>query len=327
MYNKLKSLSMSDQGVSSSSPKSDSSSNHDILTNTESRCPTPSQNVPVPDTVLDNCILAGPNPGAEPFESMSRGAASSHHASTSASNYPEERTMDYNLVMPHFVPIVILNTGRELHILLKVSGMISGHCVKIVETVLKGRGFSLDIPGLLDVCAMVRCDSDYGIALIRVHSSSDPCNVEKECLRRLSMIGYRVKAFQIPFPRGKLRIDANATVLANFTSILSSVPAQSSDQSESASNIEKQSRSSAVPLNVQSENTHISINFDWLLSCSCSDSIPSKEASFCPIHSQLNDATFNLFLQVQEKSRRIDYRNFTICHRCGLKLGSCFCFP
>jgi copper chaperone CopZ len=96
---------------------------------------------------------------------------------------------------PETQPIVFYNGGDgDLTIVLQVGGITCAHCVKIVETVLKGcRGDKSPIEGLLDAAA----DRGLNAVLIKIESPAGAKRIAFEAARNLSLVGYTAKAREV----------------------------------------------------------------------------------------------------------------------------------
>lgn len=117
---------------------------------------------------------------------ISRGAvppavSSSGMVSSSGSQYGD----------PDTVPIVFVAQNGDYLLAMSVDGITCAHCVKIVETVLKGcNGNKSPIDGLLDAAA----DRDLCSVLVKIDKLSAAKRVAFESARNLAMVGYTAKA-------------------------------------------------------------------------------------------------------------------------------------
>jgi hypothetical protein len=113
-------------------------------------------------------------PGAVPSSVASGGAGA-------AVNYGD----------PDSVPIVFVTETGDSLIAMSVDGITCAHCVKIVETVLRGcNGNKSPIDGLVDAAA----DRDLCAVLIRCDRTSSSKRIAFEAARNLAMVGYTAKA-------------------------------------------------------------------------------------------------------------------------------------
>merc|ERR1740139_855344 len=90
---------------------------------------------------------------------------------------------------------------------------MDGHCVKIVETVLRGTGVRSPIKGVVDVCASRTVDMGGGAVLVRIEQSADALEVGSECRRNLAMVGYGGEIVQMYLPAGTQQNSASASGL------------------------------------------------------------------------------------------------------------------
>ena len=95
---------------------------------------------------------------------------------------------------PNSTPVVFVSHNGDIQIAMTVEGITCAHCVKIVETVLKGcNGNKSPINGLLDAAAdRVLCK-----VLIKLDKSSSAKRVAFESARNLAMVGYAAKAHEM----------------------------------------------------------------------------------------------------------------------------------
>jgi copper chaperone CopZ len=92
---------------------------------------------------------------------------------------------------PNMVPIVFISENTDVLLSLAVDGITCAHCVKIVETVLKGcNGNKSPIDGLLDAAAdRVLCS-----VLLKIDKVANAKKIAFEAARNLAMVGYTAKA-------------------------------------------------------------------------------------------------------------------------------------
>jgi copper chaperone CopZ len=92
---------------------------------------------------------------------------------------------------PTTTPVVFVSQKGDIQIAMTVDGITCAHCVKIVETVLKGcNGNKSPIDGLLDAAA----DRVLHSVLIKIDKSSSAKRIAFEAARNLAMVGYTAKA-------------------------------------------------------------------------------------------------------------------------------------
>jgi copper chaperone CopZ len=91
---------------------------------------------------------------------------------------------------PNLTPVVFVSGNGDIQISMAVNGITCAHCVKIVETVLKGcNGNKSPIDGLLDAAAdRVLCS-----VLIKIDKASNAKRIAFESARNLAMVGYTAK--------------------------------------------------------------------------------------------------------------------------------------
>lgn len=89
------------------------------------------------------------------------------------------------------VPVVYVSENRDIMIAMIVNGITCAHCVKIVETVLKGcSGNKSPIDGLIDAAA----DRTLNAVLVRIDRSMNAKRISLEATRNLAMVGYTARA-------------------------------------------------------------------------------------------------------------------------------------
>jgi copper chaperone CopZ len=88
---------------------------------------------------------------------------------------------------PNSTPVVFVSSNGDIQIGMKVDGITCSHCVKIVETVLRGHsGNRSPINGLLDAAA----DRDLRSLIIKIDKASNAKRIAFEAKRNLAMVGY-----------------------------------------------------------------------------------------------------------------------------------------
>jgi copper chaperone CopZ len=88
---------------------------------------------------------------------------------------------------PHTTPVVFVSSTGDIQIALKVEGITCAHCVKIVETVLRGcNGNKSPINGLLDAAA----DEKLGRVILKIDEAAAAKRIAFEAARNLNMVGY-----------------------------------------------------------------------------------------------------------------------------------------
>ena len=94
---------------------------------------------------------------------------------------------------PNIMPIVLISQQNDIQILMTVDGITCAHCVKIIETVLKGcpgRNAGSPIKGLVDAAA----DQELDTLLIKIESIQEARRIAYEASRNLMMVGYTAQA-------------------------------------------------------------------------------------------------------------------------------------
>lgn len=185
------------------------------------------------------------------------GGTSGSSSSAPASNYGD----------PNTTPVVFVSENGDIQIAMTVDGITCAHCVKIVETVLRGcNGNKSPIDGLLDAAAdRVLCS-----VLIRIDQSSNAKRIAFEAARNLAMVGYtaKVKEMSIVNAGG----DKKATM-----------------------DLGKLSTAFDVVANTDRKDV-----FDWSIPCTCPDNGILRDD--CARHSQMNTRIFDAF---EERERQV----------------------
>lgn len=111
---------------------------------------------------------------------------------------------------PNIIPLTLVSQNGDVQFIMTIDGITCAHCVKIVETVLKGcPGNRSPIDGLIDAVA----DRDMNFVLIKVEKTADARRIAFEAARNLSMVGYTAKARSLDIQRvGKSGRGAAAAV-------------------------------------------------------------------------------------------------------------------
>ena len=105
---------------------------------------------------------------------------------------------------PQVTPVVLVTTNqttgaKDVQFYMTIEGITCAHCVKIVETVLKGcPGSRSPIEGLLDAAS----DLDSSFVIIKIENIEDCRRIAWESARNLSMVGYTAKAKSYIVPNG-----------------------------------------------------------------------------------------------------------------------------
>ena len=139
---------------------------------------------------------------------------------------------------PNTTPVVFVSSNGDIQIAMNVNGITCAHCVKIVETVLKGcNGNKSPIEGLLDAAAdRVLCS-----VLLKIDKASSAKRVAFESTRNLAMVGYTAKTKEMTI------VGAGADTKATL-------------------DLGALSTAFEVVANTDSEDV-----FDWSICCTCPD--------------------------------------------------------
>ena len=139
---------------------------------------------------------------------------------------------------PHTTPVVFVSGTGDIQIAMTIDGITCAHCVKIVETVLKGcNGNKSPITGLLDAAA----DRVLNSVLIKIDKSSNAKRIAFEAARNLAMVGYTAKAKEMSI----VGQDADKKATLNLGSL-----------------------STAFEVVAATDTKDV---FDWTIPCSCPD--------------------------------------------------------
>jgi copper chaperone CopZ len=161
---------------------------------------------------------------------------------------------------PNTTPVVFVSGTGDIQIALGVDGITCAHCVKIVETVLKGcNGNKSPIDGLLDAAA----DRDLMRVLIRIDQASNAKRIAFEAARNLAMVGYTAKAKEMSIvgPGADKKVTMDLGSLSTAFEVVA--------------------------------NTDEKDMFDWSVPCTCPDNGVLR--SDCSRHSQMNKNIFEAF--------------------------------
>ena len=95
---------------------------------------------------------------------------------------------------PRKTPVVFVSETGDIQIAMSIIGITSSHCVKIIETVLRGcHGNKSPIKGLLDAAA----DRDLNAVLVKIDRSSNAKRIAFDAARNLSMVGYTASPMEM----------------------------------------------------------------------------------------------------------------------------------
>lgn len=103
---------------------------------------------------------------------------------------------------PNVTPVVVVSPNgnsdtKDIQFCMTINGITCAHCVKIVETVLKGcNGSRSPIEGLLDASA----DMELSVVLVKIENIADVRRIAHEAARNLSMVGYTAVGKSVTVP-------------------------------------------------------------------------------------------------------------------------------
>jgi len=193
---------------------------------------------------------------------------------------------------PNKTPVVFLspdkNSGNDhdsIQIAMSITGITCDHCVKIIETVLKGVGDSPSpIHGLLDAAA----DRELESVIIRIAKSSFAKRIAFEAKENLKLVGYDATAKEISIidPTSGTPLDLSA--LSTAFDVVAATDARDV--------------------------------FDWTLKCTCPDNGIVRQE--CPRHSQMNKRIFEAFDEREKQVREFMAgcgRKYGMACTCGTK--------
>jgi copper chaperone CopZ len=125
------------------------------------------------------------------LEGINHKALQMAHRGVKSTNATEAILQKSTFGDPSKFPVVYQSKNGDLNIALVVNGMICAHCIKIVETVLKGcTGQRSPIDGLLDAAA----DQEFDGVLIKIDKAINARRIAFESARNLSLVGYKAEA-------------------------------------------------------------------------------------------------------------------------------------
>jgi len=166
---------------------------------------------------------------------------------------------------PNITPIVLVSQNGDLQICMDITGITCAHCVKIVETVLKGcPGNGSPIDGVLDASG----DQELNVVLVKIAKVADARRIAFEAARNLAMVGYTASAKSINIAEVAAKGD-NEVTLQNMYSAFESLPHLN-------------------PMAVM----------NWELECACPDNNVMRQD--CPRHSQMSPGTIEVFDKAAE---------------------------
>jgi copper chaperone CopZ len=197
-------------------------------------------------------VNGGPGKVTSDSSSFDHGGAPQQH------HHQQQQQQQTDYGDPTTTPVVFASRNGDLQIAMTVDGITCAHCVKIVETVLRGcNGNQSPIAGLLDATA----DRDISSVLIKIDKTSNAKRIAFEAIRNLRLVGYtaEAKSMSILGEGSKGRADLNAL-------------------------------STAFEVVAQTEPQDV---FDWTAPCTCPDN--GVLWGDCLRHSQMNTRIFEAF--------------------------------
>jgi len=187
-------------------------------------------------------------------------------ASQALSNQMQSNDVNQNIGDPSTFPVVFVSEGGDAMVLMSIEGITCAHCIKIVETVLKGcDGTKSPINGLLDATA----DQALKFLILRIDATVHAKRITYEAARNLSMVGYTTKTLEINLLELK----------------------------KDSSTIDTQMISTAFEVVGSADPSKI---FDWERICRCSPLAVEKEV--CPRHNQMNQSILTSFDKRKEQT-------------------------
>lgn len=142
-------------------------------------------------------------------QQVSNAATQLAHRGIQSSNYGMQRSSKLNDDFdplkygdPSIAPIVVVSPNstsgmNDIQLYMFIDGITCAHCIKIIETVLKGcPGSRSPIDGLLDAAA----DMELKAAIIKIDNIADCRRIAYEAAQNLSMVGYVAKARSFNLP-------------------------------------------------------------------------------------------------------------------------------
>jgi len=161
---------------------------------------------------------------------------------------------------PSMTPVVFVSDNGDIQIAMTVDGITCAHCVKIVETVLRGcNGNKSPIDGLLDAAA----DRALCMVLLKIDKSSNAKRIAFEAARNLAMVGYTAKAKEMSV----VTAGADKKVTMDLGAL---------------------STAFEIVANTDSKDV-----FNWKIACACPDNGILRDD--CARHSQMNRRIFEAF--------------------------------
>lgn len=124
---------------------------------------------------------------------------------------------------PNLTPLILLSPNNDIQFLMSIDGITCAHCVKIVETVLKGcpgrNNTGSPIEGLLDASA----DREMNAILIKIGNIAEARRIAHEAARNLSMVGYTAVARTVDIQSLGYREEMTLSIMNSVFSIFPKV--------------------------------------------------------------------------------------------------------
>eukprot|EP00567_Pseudictyota_dubia_P009267 CAMPEP_0197438534 /NCGR_PEP_ID=MMETSP1175-20131217/5501_1 /TAXON_ID=1003142 /ORGANISM="Triceratium dubium, Strain CCMP147" /LENGTH=650 /DNA_ID=CAMNT_0042968285 /DNA_START=569 /DNA_END=2517 /DNA_ORIENTATION=- len=216
----------------------------------------------------DGVVTSGP-----PSASMVRSAS----GGMGGRGQPQAQQQQYG--DPNRTPVVFVSENGDIQIAMSVDGITCAHCVKIVETVLRGcNGNKSPINGLLDAAA----DRELNSILIRIDRSSNAKRVAYEAARNLAMVGYTAIAKEMDIADIEVGCGAGGPT----------APGQLGEKAR----VDLAMLSTAFEVVAATEAEDV---FDWSAPCTCPDNGVLRQD--CSRHSQMNKRIFEAFNRRQRQ--------------------------
>lgn len=239
-------------GIQACPPQAMSSSSTAPIIEIKNKCVASAVNLPAVVDAVNHAANQLAHSGA------SRQASTPAPVPSTVLSAPPQQNGQYG--DPDTVPIIFISENSDIMVAMSVDGITCAHCVKIVETVLKGcNGNKSPIDGLLDAAAdRVLCS-----VLLKIDTVANSKRIAFEAARNLAMVGYTAK-----------------------TKEMSSLIEQNGKKTE----VPPDKLYKAFAAVALSDRKNV---FDWSAPCTCPDNGVLRED--CPRHSQMSTNIFEAF--------------------------------
>lgn len=234
------------------------------------------------------------NFGSEKLPSRPGCCSETASVSLPASNYSgNNMAIDKKYGDPDKTPVVFVSHTGDIQIAMSIHGITCDHCVKIIETVLKGvNGSPSPVKGLLDAAA----DRELEMVILKIERSSDAKRIAYEAKENLRLVGYDAN------PKEMGIVDPSSGTALDLGALMTAFDVVAATDAKDV--------------------------FDWTLFCSCPDNGILRRD--CARHSQMNRRIFEAFDMRQEKVK--DFmggcgKKYGLPCSCGpnCKCGGCGC--